>query len=283
MGQKRVTIIDPELNLHQLPIFIITAFTGITLAIIITAQVWPLSPQTMTDYTSLNEVVFKILKVPTAIIAVTLSLLVIIGTIHRSAQTSKQIEITLKQNSFSNYYSHLDTFEQYLLKHNKLFYQEKIHSIKNLHDILWPNLLKNDYHISNTLINETDELFKILHKVIYMPIETNNDIESKLEQYKYYTITLFSKYGLEVPRSVNEYKKNIGLNISLSDEMVFGKYVNIIADSSRMANDITYLLRFEADDYSKSFSKEFNLIKDYNDFLQFNKMNGEAALSKYFN
>ncbi|QUM80785.1 hypothetical protein HWV01_11115 [Moritella sp. 5] len=249
----KLTIIDPELNLHQLPAFIITAFSGIILAAILTAQVWPLAPQVISDYTTINYVAFEILKLPCAIIAVTLSLLIIIGTMHRSAQTVRQIKIATKQNDISNYYKHLDEFRTYVLANEKLIKAYENNSIKRIHDKIWANYLNNNYNIE--IISEIQDKYENIFNVIIQEEHTLQDCE-EWEDSLNRMIELFcfdhykSPKAIDGPNHLSNYTRDISklFIVVLSFELdvkseIKLKQVNKIAAHIASKGDIKTWLR----------------------------------------
>lgn len=168
-------IIDPESNLHDLLIFRIIFFVGIILAMIITCQVWPFAPEVITDHEAINKVAFDILKTPFSIIAVTISLLLIIGTMHRSAQTVKQIKISINQIDTANYYKHLDEFRMFIDSSHLLNIEYEKKSMKLIHDEFWPNYLNSNYNMDIQILNQFEEKSKEIFNILIKEDRTFED------------------------------------------------------------------------------------------------------------
>tara|TARA_R110001606_G_scaffold262006_3_gene410524 strand:+ start:1675 stop:2538 length:864 start_codon:yes stop_codon:yes gene_type:complete len=54
---------------------------------------------------------YEIFKIPVWLLALSLPLTGLVAAHHRSVQTSKQIDLTMENNTFSNYYKHIEHFE----------------------------------------------------------------------------------------------------------------------------------------------------------------------------
>jgi len=247
MEQKKTTIINPELNLHQLPIFIITAFTGTLLAIILAYHIWPAFPPTINNYEVINKMAFEVLKVPCAIIAVTLSLLVIIGTVHRSAQTSKQIEISIQQNNTSLYYRHLDDFSAFVESNEHLKEAYDKNTLKRIHDKLWPGYFRSNYNVNlNTL-----EQFENHSNNIANIIIDNNLTEKELKRWNLYLSLLIKEYSFE----------NLDLEQNDNENLE-----QLIGRTSLLFHLVLDLYSFEINIKRKSTLKKAYLIVIHNPF-----------------
>lgn len=174
MKQKKL-IINPELNLHELFVFKCIWITGFLSAIALSGYIWPRLPNATDNFENLNHLIFVILKVPFAISAVTLSMLVIIGTMHRSAQTVRQIEISINQNNIANYYKNLDEFKMFIKSNDLLKDECEKKSIKLIHDKFWPNYLNSNYDMNIEMINQFEEKSKDIFNILIKESRTLED------------------------------------------------------------------------------------------------------------
>lgn len=119
-----------------------------------------------TDVDKINRL-FHSLKVPGILLTIWGALLTAISTIHRSSQSAKQIEKaerqiqeTIKQNNFSNYYKHKEEFQKFM---NKKLEESLTTPLKDrilycetavFHDFLFPNLREKGLNKKDGLIND---------------------------------------------------------------------------------------------------------------------------------
>ncbi|WP_427198555.1 hypothetical protein AB4J20_12430 [Pseudomonas aeruginosa] len=80
---------------------------------------------------------YDFLKIPMWVGALSFPLTALTASIHRSAQTKKQIDVALQQNAFSNFYKHRDDFFKLLdslEKENSISFESKI----NVYTLIFP-------------------------------------------------------------------------------------------------------------------------------------------------
>lgn len=86
-----------------------------------------------------------VFRVPLSILALIIPIVALLAANHRSEQTKEQIRVASEQNSFSNYYKHVEEFEKYLDK----IWNGKLHtsSPRRLHKALFPKARYGDFSI----------------------------------------------------------------------------------------------------------------------------------------
>jgi hypothetical protein len=186
--------IDPLKSYTELPLFRITLTTAILLALITTVLIILNSDlQWRVDYVGLNSFV-EIFRVPLSIMAIAITIIAILATMHRSAQTREQIIITNTQNVFSNYYKHIEEFEKYFSPIVTIS-PVTCKNIRLTYEKLFPNSFDGNYSINKSIIKvveyEYSECIKILkklnqdesnsiHKLIYDILERIDSVFSIL-------------------------------------------------------------------------------------------------------
>lgn len=90
-----------------------------------------------------------VFRVPLAILALIIPIVALLAANHRSEQTKEQIRVANEQNSFSNYYKHIEEFEKYLDK----IWNGKLHtsSPRRLHKALFPKARYGDFSIPESV------------------------------------------------------------------------------------------------------------------------------------
>ncbi len=117
----------------------------------------------------------------------------------RSQQTADQIELTFKQNLFTNYYKHLEEFEKYLESHidDHIFFR----SIREVHSYLFPEsrmngiIENNDY---SKLVKESVENINISVKKLTSKIQSKRSIRQILS---------------DMDKQLSELKTPLGINV----------------------------------------------------------------------
>lgn len=102
------------------------------------------------DYLGFNTFV-EIFRFPLSVLAIAITIIAILATMHRSVQTKEQILNSNKQNVFSNYYKHIEEFEKYMnstMKSKTLVLENS----RTTHKILFPGAEKGNYSISETYL-----------------------------------------------------------------------------------------------------------------------------------
>ncbi|ELI1839073.1 hypothetical protein RQV73_001740 [Vibrio fluvialis] len=140
---------DPQKSLIELKIlwFVVGGFicfaTVVALIVGMNSQITP-----DYSYAGFNHALV-VFRVPLAILALIIPIVALLAANHRSEQTKEQIRVANEQNSFSNYYKHIEEFEKYL---NKIW-NSKLHtsSPRKMHKVLFPNARYGDFSIADSV------------------------------------------------------------------------------------------------------------------------------------
>ncbi|MCF2911871.1 hypothetical protein [Halomonas sp. Cn5-12] len=125
-----------EKSLLQLKRFWLPVLFVIVVAVAIAIYIYKSSSLVFVPgYEGLDGLV-KIYKVPLGVLSLLFPLVALIATSHRSEQTKKQIEMSYLQNSFSNFYKHLEEFDKLVNKSNDFGLRE--FNPFDLYKILFP-------------------------------------------------------------------------------------------------------------------------------------------------
>lgn len=170
--------IDPELKLSALPVFRWT-FAGFVLATLICTVVisWHSDLSFDFSYKGFNFGLFTVFRVPLAILASMLPILGLIAAIHRSSQTSLQIQKTSEQNIFANYYKHREEYINHLneLKENLPHHIQSEFSeivVRKFYKISYPFNSPTNFSIESKMswVEHIDEdLIKLFYILSEMP------------------------------------------------------------------------------------------------------------------
>lgn len=145
---KKNLSFDPQKSLIELKIlwFVVGGFvvfaTFIALIVGLNSEITP-----EYSYTGFNHAIV-VFRVPLAILALIIPIVALLAANHRSEQTKEQIRVANEQNSFSNYYKHIEEFEKYL---NKIWDKKSTSSPRKLHKVLFPNARYGDFSISRAI------------------------------------------------------------------------------------------------------------------------------------
>ncbi|WP_137223005.1 hypothetical protein [Shewanella sp. MEBiC00475] len=139
--------IDPNVRLSSVPLFRVTLTVLPSLAllcfvIIVSNSNLELDP----SYTGFNYGLFTVSKVPLTILATCITILGVIAAIHRSAQTTLQIEKATEQNTFSNFYKHR---QEYVEHFSEIKEGLPDHISKNLSDKIIRGYYSSSYPFNN--------------------------------------------------------------------------------------------------------------------------------------
>ncbi|ELO1812190.1 hypothetical protein QXB70_001884 [Vibrio fluvialis] len=118
------------------------------------------------DYEGFNNLL-NIFKVPLGVSALIIPIVALLAANHRSEQTKKQIEVTNKQNCFSNYYKHLEEFEKYFKKYEGVDEYMATLDSRHMHGLIFPGSLTGDLTLSDNYLNVFDFIFDTLEKLSY--------------------------------------------------------------------------------------------------------------------
>jgi len=109
--------------------------------------------------------ILSIFKVPLGILALSIPIIALLATNHRSVQSVEQIKVAEAQNNFSNSFKHLEEFNKYMEDVIKCNWLTTVKDNFAIHRKLFPNVRNGDYRIDddikNKLINIYDDLVEI--------------------------------------------------------------------------------------------------------------------------
>lgn len=161
MNLKKYFTIDPLKSFIELPILWIFVGIPILVAVIIAIVIAKNSSLVFSfNYIGFNSLT-EIFKVPIAVIAISITFAAFIATIHRSAQTREQIIITNKQNTFSNYYKHIDEFEKYVATTFDKNYV-KFSNPRIAHKYLFPDAIDGNYFVNNKFLHLLEAEYTVI-------------------------------------------------------------------------------------------------------------------------
>jgi hypothetical protein len=110
----KIIKIDPNIRLSSVPLFRLIAIALPLLALISIVVIVLKSNLTIElSFEGFNFGFFTVFRVPLAILAACITVLGVIAAIHRSAQTTLQIEKSTEQNTFSNFYKHRQEYVEH--------------------------------------------------------------------------------------------------------------------------------------------------------------------------
>ncbi|EHR7166278.1 hypothetical protein ACWLZS_004596 [Vibrio parahaemolyticus] len=95
-------------------------------------------------------------KLPLAFLALSIPIGAIFAANHRSEQTKAQISLSTEQNKFTNYYKHLEEFEEYCKKIK--LYSDDIIKIRSLHNAIFPLAMDGSYVVTESYKSAVKEL-----------------------------------------------------------------------------------------------------------------------------
>jgi hypothetical protein len=239
MEIKNLFKIDPLKSFTELPAFRITIILSISLATIFTILiifnsdiVWRF------DYVGFNSFV-EIFRVPLSILAIAVTVIAILATMHRSAQTKEQILSTNRQNIFSNYYKHIEEFEKYYktITGNGPVYS---YNLRLSYERLFPNASIGDYSINSKFILMVQNIYL---DCIDLLNEFNKDNDYSLHKL-IYQIRLKIDYVfslLEMRIELGGKRLNVDGNIIVVPE----KLKDYLADIRRVSVILSRLISFD--------------------------------------
>ncbi len=145
--KKSIIEIDPKIRLSSVPLFRIT-FTVLPTLALLCFVIIAVNSNLKFDpsYSGFNYGLFTVSKVPLAILAACITILGVIAAIHRSAQTTLQIEKAIEQNTFSNFYKHR---QEYIDHFNDIKGKLTSHISTNLSDKIIRGYYSSSYPLNN--------------------------------------------------------------------------------------------------------------------------------------
>ena len=127
-------------KLHKTFWFWCALITPISIALDLGLVMAYFTPEThgLFSYSTINPLIME-LKLPIAIAIAGLSipLVAMVAAVHRSSQTAEQIRVQHEQNIFSNYFKHLEEFNNRF--HDKDFIYSTWGSVEALHRYIYPD------------------------------------------------------------------------------------------------------------------------------------------------
>lgn len=279
-----------EKSLFQLTAFHLALWIPIIVAVLVAIYIFISSDLIyLKGYTGLNNL-WDIFKVPLALFSLVFPSVALVTANHRSIQSKKQIELSIKQNTLKNYYESIHEFESYLdsstlqlhfiYKNKRILYRKffKDNSPNLVEVTINKNILlelKSKYQIN------VDNILKSLTVKIAKNEEASN--ETLLELYCHLKGNWLHNYGLEITDE-----------ISINDNDTFSDVINKFTDEFYTL--LSYCMEYSQSDiglvivthYSFSNSEFWLLFKDkfnqYNDIdtIRFNSLFTPVSMSLMF-
>jgi hypothetical protein len=145
--KKSIVEIDPKIRLSSVPLFRITFTVLPTLALLcFVVIVFNSNLEFDLSFSGFNHGLFTVSKVPLAILAACIAILGVMAAIHRSAQTTLQIEKAIEQNTFSNFYKHR---QEYVEHFNEIKVELSDHISTNLSDKVIRGYYSSSFPLNN--------------------------------------------------------------------------------------------------------------------------------------
>lgn len=207
------------------------------------------------SYEGINLLV-AIFKVPLAILAFMIPILMLFSAAHRSEQTKEQIRESRSTNRISNYFQHIEEFEKYMVKVEGLYKDIDFQGSRRLHKVLFPKAKNGDFRLCKDLLEKIKYLIYYLadseqkqHKSyvgIYTPrIDVVSSIEhglgSEIDEVSFLPrpeIFITGLYGLLGVIDKNYFEKVKSTHENKDD------HEKIIECYSRAASVITNIIQF---------------------------------------
>ncbi|MBL4261737.1 hypothetical protein [Vibrio fluvialis] len=164
---KRNKNFDPEISFLDLRVVRITIGIMLSASIVMALIIYNQTRLELRfDYEGFNNLL-NIFKVPLGFSALIIPIVALLAANHRSEQTKKQIEVTNKQNCFSNYYKHLEEFEKHFQKYESVNRNMTRLDSRHMHGLMFPRALEGDYRVSDNYLNIYDFIYDMLEKISY--------------------------------------------------------------------------------------------------------------------
>ena len=254
MRIKQMFKIDPLKSFTQLPLFWIILTLSLLLSSSITYIIIRKSNLIWNwDYIGFNFLI-EIFKVPFSIMAIALTIVAILATMHRSAQTKEQILNSNKQNAFSNYYKHIEEFEKYMnttIKSNSLNFG----NLRFTHRMLFPNSFQGIYNVDGSYLELVeDEYSKI------------KDLLQKFNQDREETVL---KLLIQINKSIDYCFAMLDIKVSRSGTQYFEEGEKLVVPSYnifeiiKQIKEISFILG-QILSFDHEVSLPISLLKVYN-------------------
>jgi hypothetical protein len=181
MKKSTIGLFDPKTAFFSLPIVKWTMVIGILLITIVCLLIILNSSRDL-DLTAegFNEF-YKMMRFPTFLLGFFAALLALYATNHRSEQNKAAMHLAESQNRFSNYYKHIEEYENYLQNQFKDYSNEarpKI-NIQKLHRCLYPNAKSDGIQFSqNVEIIIFENTFRFIEHFVKTDFSISEEIEN---------------------------------------------------------------------------------------------------------
>lgn len=179
-------------KLHQLPLFWCALFAPIAAAAFVTAKIYLSNEIGFSFATKDLKALLSTFQIPIGLAGLSIPFVAVVGAIHRSDQTSRQIASQTAQNNFANHFKHLEEFKKALA-------EEKIkptqwNSFESFHRSIYPNTQNGDLEPITTAGCDQQEI----KEIILEGPEPYNQIFSRLNQA---TRHILNHYGARTVRA----------------------------------------------------------------------------------
>lgn len=242
MRVKTLFRLDPLKSFTELFVFKFTIVFSIlistlstSLIILNTEVAWQF------DYLGFNTFV-EIFRFPLSVLAIAITIIAILATMHRSVQTKEQILNSNKQNVFSNYYKHIEEFEKYMnsvIKDKTLMFE----NLRATHKMLFPVAEKGNYNISNYYLEIIETEFS---QIVSLLDNFNNNRDETVHNLLfliYQKIDMcFSYLFIKVGRSGIRQFEDGKLIVVPSNNII-----NIIDEIKKTALTLTNIISFDSE------------------------------------
>lgn len=176
-------VFDPHKSFLCLPIVWLTIVILASLSIILG---WVITCHSEINldlsYEGMNNFI-AVFRLPLGISALIIPIVALLAANHRSEQTKEQIKVANAQNTFSNYYKHIEEFDKYIspqVSKNKLSGGVDI-DIRYAHSMFFPKAKDGDYSLSENVTSTITKLVNIPIKLFTLvPDDLSSDFDGEL-------------------------------------------------------------------------------------------------------
>ena len=140
---------NPNKSFIELHIVWFVVLTITFTALIITFAIITNTPLKINFSSNGFNTFISVFKFPLGLLALIIPIVALLSANHRSEQTREQIRLTTMQNSFANYYKHIEEFQKVA---SKIYSNET--ASRNAHKILFPLAHEGNYEINNKIISD---------------------------------------------------------------------------------------------------------------------------------
>lgn len=261
---------SPEKSLFSLPVVRLCAGLSAAIAILISLVILYNSRYYPFDLSGSGFNRFaEFHKVPIAILAIGFTLVGLCAANHRSEQTKKQIERTLSQieltysqieitkgqNTFSNYYKHIEEFDKYCSAHNNE--TTEFEKPRILHKAIFnkANSSSTEYIISQQFIENIDSFLNKIIEISDALRSTDSPTRIKagisISQHRN---EFTDKYNIKIISKKESFKLNSGDEILSLPDSSWKEFFNELIKIAKGLDDI---LSFDVSYISSETLKKF--------------------------